>query len=168
LLDKTIVIITSDHGELLGENGARIGHGWAVNPQLANIPLIVMDPAKHGYHVNRTIGSQVDLLPSILDLLGIPVPDGQLYQGRSLYSSEPDVDRTIFLSSFNDYGIIRGQHFFYGDRMQQGEKEALIGAETENSGRVVFDAAKLPSIPIFDAFQESFLQYYSQYCELLK
>ena len=43
LLDNTLVIITSDHGELLGEYG-RYGHGALLNRQLVHIPLILAHP----------------------------------------------------------------------------------------------------------------------------
>jgi len=49
LLDKTIIVITADHGEMLGVKGGPIGHGWVVTPELANIPLIIMDPDHPGY-----------------------------------------------------------------------------------------------------------------------
>ena len=116
LLDNTLVIITDDHGEMLGENGGPVGHGWAVTPALANIPLIIMDPAKPGYRVNNTVGSQVDLLPTILDLLGISAPDDQLYQGVSLYSDRAQADRIIYLNSFQQYGIIEDHRFICGSR----------------------------------------------------
>ena len=111
LLDKTLVVITDDHGEMLGENGGPIGHGWVVRPDLANIPLIIMDPDHPGYHLNDTIGSQVDLLPTILDLLGIPTPAGQLYQGASLYSSSAQGNRKIYLNSMQQYAVIEGHRF---------------------------------------------------------
>src|SRR4029079_16390584 len=45
LLDKTLVVITNDHGEMLGgKEDGNIGHGWKITPQLANTPLIIMDP----------------------------------------------------------------------------------------------------------------------------
>src|SRR6185295_7788194 len=80
LLEKTLVIITDDHGELLGAQGGPIGHGWLLTPELANAPLIIMNPEQRRYRVNLTVGSQVDLLPTVLELLDIPLPTGQLYQ----------------------------------------------------------------------------------------
>src|SRR5207245_9013358 len=44
LLEQTVVVITNDHGELLGANGGPIGHGWAITPELVNTPLIIIDP----------------------------------------------------------------------------------------------------------------------------
>jgi phosphoglycerol transferase MdoB-like AlkP superfamily enzyme len=171
LLDKTVVVITSDHGELLGDDGGRVGHGWAVNPELANIPLIVMNPGNVGYHVNPIVGSQVDLLPSLLDILGVALPHDRLYQGSSLYSLKPESDRTIFLSSFNQYGIIRNQHFIYGERGLPEEglhKDFIIGGSEITNEAGSIHISDVPSMTAFDRFQENFLRNYSQYCEFLK
>ena len=173
LLDNTLVIITDDHGEMLGENGGLIGHGWAVTPELANIPLIIMDPDKPGYHINKTVGSQVDLLPTTLDLLGIAVPQGQLYQGVSLYSDSAQTDRTIYLNSFQQYGIIKGHRLICGNRETEvrdvtTDPFAKVFTITNNGASTTFSEvpstnAPSPSISQFDKFQENFLQNYSHY-----
>lgn len=178
LLDQTLVIITDDHGEMLGVNGGPIGHGWAVTPRLANIPLMIMDPGNPGYHVNDTVGSQVDLLPTVLDLLGIPLPQNQLYQGVSLYSPRAQDPRTIYLNSFQEYGVLEGRELVCGDR----ETEALNStnnasfnfyAITNNGARTMFPKMKPsdvlpPPISEFDRFQENFLQNYSQYRQMIR
>ncbi|MGN6555932.1 MAG: LTA synthase family protein [Verrucomicrobiota bacterium] len=167
LLDKTLIVITSDHGEMLGEDGGSIGHGWAITPELANIPLILMDPSRESHRVNPTIGSQVDLLPTLLDVLNIPVPEKQLYQGTSLYRVEPDSTRTIYLNSFQQFGIIKGSTLVSGDRQRDNLKSFAI---RNDGSRTIFDEAGETGldagvISIFDAFQASFLANYSRYCE---
>ena len=179
LLDNTLVIITDDHGEMLGENGGPIGHGWAVTPELANIPLIIMDPGKPGYHdVNDTIGSQVDLLPTILDLLGIALPQGGLYQGASLYSGAAQTDRTIYLNSFQQYGFVKGRRLVCGTR-ETGAQGGLtnssvkVFAITNNIAHTIFSemhssGTPPPAILQFDAFQENFLQNYAHYQQAMQ
>ncbi len=175
LLDNTLVIITGDHGEMLGENGGPVGHGWAVTPQLANVPLIIMDPAKQNYSVNDTVGSQVDLLPTILDLLGIATPDDQLYQGTSLYSDRAHADRTIYLNAFQQFGIVEGSNFICGNR--ETENAGTNGLKTyaivNNGAKTIFvetnsASSAIPSIEKFDKFQENLLQNYSQYSQIKK
>jgi len=78
--DDTIVILFSDHGESLGEGGLA-GHA---NLTISNlqVPLIVVTP---GARVGREIPSQVrliDLFPTVLELAGLPVPQG--IDGQSL------------------------------------------------------------------------------------
>jgi arylsulfatase A-like enzyme len=176
LLDNTLVIITDDHGEMLGENGGPIGHGWIVTPELANVPLIIMDPANQRYRINDTIGSQVDLLPTILDLLGIPVPQGQLYQGISLYSADAQTDRRIYLNSFRQYAMVDGHKFVCGDRVADANSgknsvPAKFFAFTNIAARTIFSETNSWNNPVsistFDAFQENLLQHYPDYCQMI-
>jgi phosphoglycerol transferase MdoB-like AlkP superfamily enzyme len=177
LLDNTLVIITDDHGEMLGEDGGPIGHGWMATPELTNIPLIIMDPGNPGYHVNDTIGSQVDLLPTILDLLGLPTPENQLCQGASLYSSTAQADRTIYLNSFQQYGIIEGHRYLCGDReIQTGSSpndSFLKSYAIKNNGantsfpELPPSDEPAPAIVQFDQFQENFLKNYTAYCQMI-
>ncbi|HEY5043928.1 MAG TPA: LTA synthase family protein [Verrucomicrobiae bacterium] len=177
LLDHTLVVITDDHGEMLGENGGHIGHGWEVTPELVNIPLIIMDPDKPGYHLNDTIGSQVDLLPTILDLLGIPVPADQLYEGASLYSSSAQGDRKIYLNSFQKYAIIEDHRLLRGDRLTEtsatNNSVFKVFAITNAGPRTTFPEINpsnvpSPSILPFDKFQENLLQNYSHYTRMIR
>jgi phosphoglycerol transferase MdoB-like AlkP superfamily enzyme len=175
LLDNTLVIITDDHGEMLGENGGPIGHGWAITPQLTNIPLIIMDPDHPGYRINDTVGSQVDLLPTILDLLGIPEPPSELYQGISLYSSSAQETRKIYLNSFQQYAVVDGKNFLWGDRETGASStNSLKFYSITNSGpRTFFPKQSTagispPPLSTFDKFQENFLQNYSRYSQMIR
>lgn len=173
LLDRTLVVITSDHGEMLGGHGNPIGHGWAITPELANVPLIIMDPAKKGLRVNPVIGSQVDLLPTILDLLRIPLPPSGLYQGTSLYQVSNDQNRTLYLNSFRQFAEVRGDQIFVGDR-NSGPIEAMQVFSIANTGAtpgfIPSDSTNaLPvSIDQFDHFQESFLRHYADYRTMVR
>jgi len=173
LLDKTLVVITDDHGEWLGDNGGPIGHGWWLTPELVNAPLIVMDPRKPGCRVNTTVGSQVDLLPTMLDLLSIPIPQRQLYQGRSLYASERDPGRRAYLNSMQQYGVLEANRLFLGDRdRKQAGRAAPANAWTiSNEGaRTVFTpmgAGPAVLMDKFDDFQANLLRNYAYYCEMM-
>ena len=174
LLDNTLVVITDDHGEMLGANGGPIGHGWAVTPTLANIPLIIMDPAKQGYTVNDTVGSQVDLLPTILERLNIPLPGNQIYEGTSLDSPGPATSRLIYLNSFQQYAVVQNHQLICGDPADENTKALGTSYVITNQGARTFftqTAApdfSLPSISQFDKFQENFLANYAYYCRLLQ
>lgn len=167
LLDKTVVIITNDHGEMLGTHGGPIGHGFQLSPELVNTPLIIMDPRKRGYRLNRTIGSQVDLLPTMLDLLGIPIPSEQLYEGQSLARAGGN-GHLIYLNSLQQFGVIVGNRLMLGDR--ERDKGALSSAFTigNEGSRTVFNedgSNPKPEVSIqrFDEFQENLLRNYAVY-----
>jgi membrane-anchored protein YejM (alkaline phosphatase superfamily) len=170
LLDKTVVIITNDHGEMLGEHGGPIGHGFQLSPELVNTPLIIMDPRKPGYRVNRTIGSQLDLLPTLLDLLGIPIPGDQLYEGRSLARAGEGEGKghLIYLNSLQQFGVITDNRLMLGDRERDNGALTSSFTITNDGARTIFqeDAASPPtdvSIQRFDQFQENLLRNYSVY-----
>ena len=179
LLENTLVVITDDHGEMLGENGGPIGHGWATRPDLTNIPLIIMDPDNPGYHVNYTFGSQVDLLPTIVDLLGMSAPKDQLYEGTSLYSPTAQTERTIYLNSFQQFAIVKAGHYLFNSRETLGKGGAadtsafkLYGI-TNRAAKTEFPALPTldmpaPAIEEFDTFQENFLKNYPLYCQMMR
>ena len=72
LLDNTLVIITADHGESFGENGAW-AHGTALYSQQIHVPLIIVYPPRFspGTHRRELVEASVNLLPTILDVVGI-------------------------------------------------------------------------------------------------
>ncbi|MFH1999062.1 MAG: sulfatase [Planctomycetota bacterium] len=74
LSDKTLIVVTSDHGEELGEHYASFAgdHGHSVFDELIRVPLIIYNPCNP--QSGRRIESQVrllDLMPSVLDCLGV-------------------------------------------------------------------------------------------------
>lgn len=84
--DDTVIIITSDHGEELFEHGF-IGHAsTSLNAKLyeeiIRIPLIIWWPEKLKHRVVDEWAQQIDVMPTILDILGLPIPEG--VQGCSL------------------------------------------------------------------------------------
>ena len=82
LYDKTLIVLTSDHGEGLGEHG-EAAHGFFLYDSTLHVPLIVKFPASRwkGAVVSEQVRG-IDVAPTILQALGIPVP--QQMQGRSL------------------------------------------------------------------------------------
>ncbi len=83
LLDKTLVILTADHGESLNEHEIW-QHGNSLYEEQIHIPLILRYPGivPEGVVDNDHIVQHPDLMPTILDLLEIPIP--QNVQGRNL------------------------------------------------------------------------------------
>jgi len=74
LMEETIVVFTSDHGESLGEE-TDFGHGRVLARQLVEVPLVIHDPGRPGgRHVEHPVQS-IDLLPTLLAALGIPQAD---------------------------------------------------------------------------------------------
>lgn len=85
LAEQTIVVITADHGEELFEHGL-VGHASTTQhaqmyDETLAIPLIIKVPGR-AVTAPRCQVSQVDVMPTVLSLVGLPVPDG--VEGRDL------------------------------------------------------------------------------------
>jgi arylsulfatase A-like enzyme len=99
---KTMVILMADHGESLGEHGY-VGHGNELYQGIVHIPLIISFPGAfpEDAHVSADVSS-IDVAPTILDLLRLPVARLPL-EGHSLLPlvrktlTEPD-SKTFFLT----------------------------------------------------------------------
>ncbi|MGA7668813.1 MAG: sulfatase [Nitrolancea sp.] len=89
LLDDTLIAVTADHGEALGEHGL-LGHKCDLYESLIHVPLVVRFPNAFspGSREPRLVQT-LDLAPTILDLAGIDRP-GEPYaiQGRSLLGTD--------------------------------------------------------------------------------
>ncbi len=78
--EDSLIIFTSDHGESLYEHGIPIAHR-GVYENVVNIPLIIKHPSLPAKRIDSIV-QQIDLLPTILELLGISAPDD--IDGKSL------------------------------------------------------------------------------------
>ena len=82
-LDRTVVVVLADHGETLGGRWWPLDHGARVVDEQARIPLIVHVPGLAPRRIEATVET-VDLLPTLLELLGVDLPPEVSLQGRSL------------------------------------------------------------------------------------
>jgi arylsulfatase A-like enzyme len=98
-----ILVLTSDHAEGLGDHGEQ-GHGLFLYEQVIRTPLIIKLPQRDGggRHSNALV-QHIDIVPTILDLMGAPRPSG--LRGRSLRNllDSPTAtipDRQVYAESF--------------------------------------------------------------------
>ncbi len=147
-LNDALVVITGDHGELLGEFDS-YSHGIGVREPVLNIPLIF---SRFGYDAEkfppRKLVSQIDIAPTILTELGLPVPSTwqgvplqTLVEGRSVYFQQAAeagiyvVDGSAeLLKYWHDFG--NGQDFLFDIASDAGEQRNLTAG---------YDKAKLAS-----------------------
>jgi arylsulfatase A-like enzyme len=74
LWKNTLVVVTADHGESLSEHGEYFKHGGDAHEPVAHVPLIFVHPdPPAGLRVADTV-SLVDVLPTVLDLMGLETP----------------------------------------------------------------------------------------------
>lgn len=93
LYDDALIVVTADHGELLGEHG-EMGHGRVPYQEVVHIPLIVKMPGPGGPTGRNAEWVQLnDVFPLILQSLGLEVPDD--IQGEA----PPRTDRPVVVES---------------------------------------------------------------------
>jgi arylsulfatase A-like enzyme len=79
--DRTLVLFVSDHGEWLGDH-LRLSKGYPADDAVSRVPLIAAFPGgAHGQRESRIVEA-LDVAPTVLDALGVPVPTDM--QGTSL------------------------------------------------------------------------------------
>ena len=88
-----IVMFTSDHGDMLGNHRVQMKNA-AMYKEIANIPMIIRGGAKG--KVVSAPASHIDLVPTIMDYMGLPIP--RLLEGKSMLKQIYDPDLKI-----NDY-----------------------------------------------------------------
>ena len=79
--DRTVVVLTSDHGEMAGAHGLR-QKGPFVYQENTRVPFIVRHPDAAGGRQTAALGGAVDLIPTLLDLAGLDAAAArQRYRG---------------------------------------------------------------------------------------
>ena len=87
--DRTVIVITSDHGEAFGEHGM-VRHGFELWEPLIRVPLIIYIPQVNSQRIDAR-RSLIDLVPTILDLMGAPQSSDQGLDFMSGQSLAPEL-----------------------------------------------------------------------------
>ncbi|MDP8998704.1 MAG: sulfatase-like hydrolase/transferase [Myxococcota bacterium] len=75
-MNKTIVVITADHGETLFDAGHGIGHGdHLFGDEGTHVPLVIIDPRRATPHRDASVVRDVDLAPTLYALAGVRPPN---------------------------------------------------------------------------------------------
>ena len=82
-LAHTVLVLIADHGESLGERYHQLDHGGEVWDEQIRIPLLIAAPGFAARRADPYVET-VDLLPTLLELLAVPLPNGRPGRGRSL------------------------------------------------------------------------------------
>jgi arylsulfatase A-like enzyme len=128
ILDKTIVVITADHGEALGEDGA-YGHvAPIVRQEVSRVPLIVRYPPAYpaGHRVQRPV-SIYQIPAMITSLLGLP--DAALYPAEPLSPDAAVPGEGVLITARRRYAIALGRWFLLDN--QRLKKRSLYDMQND-------------------------------------
>jgi glucan phosphoethanolaminetransferase (alkaline phosphatase superfamily) len=160
LLKNSLVIITSDHGESLGEKG-RFGHGNGVFVTETLIPLIIFD-SSNNLNYFSDYATQEDISATIVDRLGLPKPVN--WEGESLFNSKPKrkfsyhcYNNTYAIICYENNGLIK--YFFNKNNMV--EEVFDLKKDIKESRNII----KIISPKELDLFRQLMKQFISDITE---
>jgi arylsulfatase A-like enzyme len=97
--ERTLIMVFGDHGEAFGQHDGNYGHSLFVYDENVRVPLVVSVPGvTTEATAARQVASLIDVAPTLLDLVGLPVPAS--HRGRSLLAGA-----SLMAGFFTDYGV---------------------------------------------------------------
>jgi len=161
LYDNSLIIVTSDHGELFGEHG-KFGHGNYLYQEELHVPLFIKYPTGEVLPKRTDLRLQLtDILPMICERVGITIPEN--IQGTSPSQiKHPIIAETYPLPHFTkdgswqsifegDFKFIRNskdQHMLFNLKNDPEENVNIIGQDSKRTERMMTQLkqylAKLP------------------------
>lgn len=167
LWDRTVMIVTADHGEAFGEHGHRF-HGRAVYDESVKVPLIVRVPGTPARRITAPIGL-MDVGPTLLDLLKIRTPRPWLgHSWAEALTGGATPQAPVFLeilpdSNYRNHMVgMRSGRFKLIHRVSSGRSELYDMQADPGELRNVFDTA-----PEADALHAELMRYVDHSISLL-
>jgi arylsulfatase A-like enzyme len=111
LTDNTIVILSTDHGDMTGSHGGQLDKGMLYQ-EAQHIPMILSWPGKIDTGENDTLAMNMDIVPTLMDFADIPIPDG--LDGISLKAAVTDKEN--YSGRKEIYLEFHGLRFLYSQR----------------------------------------------------
>ncbi|MGL5929706.1 MAG: sulfatase family protein [Dermatophilaceae bacterium] len=138
--DDTVVVFVSDHGEWLGDH-LRLAKGFPADDPVSRVPLIVSWPSgvSRPGRTCSTLVEAVDIVPTVLDALGVPVPS--TVQGRSLHrvlvTGDDARDPEVAITEHRGWRSVRTRDHRYVITADGTEHLWFVGEDPTNEVEVV-------------------------------
>ena len=161
LYNDTLIIVTSDHGELFGEHG-KFGHGHYLYQEELHVPLFIKYPAGEVSPKRTDLRAQLtDILPMIYERVGITIP-GNIQGTSPSQIKHPIIAETyplpliskdgswqsIFEGDFKFIWNSKNQHMLFNLKDDPEENVNIIGQDSKRTERMMTQLkqylAKLP------------------------
>ncbi len=174
LLRNTLFIISSDHGDLLGEDGSSVGHPWELCEEIMRVPLIMSGP---GIPKGRRIGAlsqNADIVPTLIDVLGInseAICDGKSLRPLWETLSPKPLHKYVFSRYAARYDsppvyVLRDEHHVFSMDALTGERH-LYSAPAWIAQRIDVFAKDPSAAVVFETYlQRDILPRYQSYAAL--
>lgn len=154
--DDTIVILTSDHGEMAGSQG-RYSKG-VMYDEAIRVPLIVRHPGGPAGQRTESLFSSIDLYPTLLDLCGLPAyPSAEGVSHGATIQGQLGTPRDVVFIQYHNLCIIRDNHKLVTDLAAQ-TPTALYDCASDP-----YEQHNLIGDPACDAIAQGLLQELSSW-----
>ncbi|MBW1855592.1 MAG: sulfatase [Deltaproteobacteria bacterium] len=120
MYDSSLIIITSDHGELFDENGFS-SHKTPMYEGVIKVPLIIKFPFKRKVGREKTMITLADLYPTILSICDLPVPEG--ISGKTFGKGSLPIVSELYNYGIGEHRILYNGEYKYMRYQQQREPE---------------------------------------------
>ncbi|CAB3736038.1 sulfatase-like hydrolase/transferase [Achromobacter piechaudii] len=133
LADNTIIVFTSDHGEMGGAHGLR-GKGPFAYQEAIHVPLLISHPDVQGHQTCNALTSHIDLAPTLLAMCGVPPTHAAEYANREL----PGKDFSALLTQPGNAGVneIRKSILFTYSGLATNDSELIrLIAQAKTAGQ---------------------------------
>lgn len=132
MFDRTVILVIGDHGESLNDHGEE-GHGFFVYESVVHVPMIVRAPfsSMRGRKVADAVRS-VDVMPTVLDLLGVGKPAGAVIDGESVTPLMSGARADMGLEAYAE-AVYPLHHFGWSDlrALRQGRFKLIAAPKPE-------------------------------------
>src|SRR5204863_2345430 len=142
LYDNSVIVLTADHGDSLGEEG-RWGHAYTLVPEVVRVPLIVHLPKQYQglYSSPNSVAFQSDITPTLYYLLGHKPTMKEEFYGSALFTENASEqkarnrDYMVAASYAAVYGMLsdNGKSLFVSDAVNYKDSMFDIGDTTASS-----------------------------------
>jgi arylsulfatase len=149
--EHTIVVYTSDHGDMMGSH--RLLAKCVMYEEAVRVPLLVRLPGQREGQTISTPVSQVDLLPTLLDYMGQPLPEHRQGESlRPLMEGEEVAPRDVFIEwsgHNNGFGDVIGRVMPPPGALELATEDQIVAAITDPVRTVITpDGWKLNYSPL--------------------
>ena len=137
LYDESLILFTSDHGEEMLDRG-KVGHGYSLFEEVVGIPFLIKYPGNVDGGIRlQGPASLIDVVPTVLGVVGLDVPEG--VEGVNLRARSPGLDRELF---FDLNLLLQGERYVL-DGVKRGSHKLLDQVEPQRR-RMLFDLDEDP------------------------
>jgi tetratricopeptide (TPR) repeat protein len=128
LSDSTVLVVTADHGESLGEHGEDT-HGFFLYQSTLHVPLLVRAPGVRAGVRASALVRTIDVAPTVLEILGVEAPSS--FEGVSFVSAEGEV-RNLDVEAYAETFVPR-LHYGWSElrSLRRGSRKLILAPQSE-------------------------------------